>query len=78
MQPFKVHKGIVAPLDRQQLLPVEVELEDRGGEVMVTDAVIEQIDTSEHLQFHNIGEVKLKGFDHPTALCRAQIGDEED
>jgi class 3 adenylate cyclase len=41
--------------------------------VIVTDSVMEAIKTSDWLQFENIGEVKLKGFDQPRALCRAQI-----
>ncbi len=43
----------------------------RGGEVLVTDAVTNQVAGSEHLEFEDIGEVKLKGFDQPATLCRA-------
>jgi adenylate cyclase len=43
----------------------------RGGEVLVTDAVMRSIRDSAHLEFEDIGEVKLKGFDEPTRLCRA-------
>ncbi len=42
----------------------------RGGEVLVTDSVIEAVDAS-HLRFEPIGQVKLKGFDEPRQLCRA-------
>jgi adenylate cyclase len=42
----------------------------RGGEVLVTDAVAEAVDM-EHLEFEDIGNVKLKGFDEPRGLCRA-------
>ena len=49
----------------------------RGGEVIVTDAVMEHTKTSEWLRFDPIGEVKLKGFDEPTSLWRARISDEE-
>jgi class 3 adenylate cyclase len=42
----------------------------RGGEVLVTDAVVEAVDGSS-LQFDEIGQVKLKGFDEPAQLCRA-------
>ena len=43
----------------------------RGGEVLVTDSVVDAVRDSEHLEFENIGTVKLKGFDEPrTALPR--------
>ena len=45
----------------------------RGGEVLVTDSVIEQVSKSKHLTFEPIGQVKLKGFDTPRKLCRATI-----
>jgi adenylate cyclase len=45
----------------------------RGGEVIVTDAVVEQVAESDHLVFEGIGQVKLKGFDEPRQLCRATI-----
>jgi adenylate cyclase len=43
----------------------------RGGEVLVTDAVVQDIGKADHLDFEPIGEVKLKGFDEPQQLCRA-------
>jgi adenylate cyclase len=43
----------------------------RGGEVLVSGAVIEAIGRSPHLEFEEIGQVKLKGFDEPVELCRA-------
>jgi adenylate cyclase len=43
----------------------------RGGEVLVTDAVVEAVRGSAHLRFEGIGEVKLKGFDKPRRLCLA-------
>jgi adenylate cyclase len=43
----------------------------RGGEVLVTDAVVEAVGGSPHLRFEEIGQVKLKGFDQPRQLCRA-------
>jgi adenylate cyclase len=43
----------------------------RGGEVLVTDAVVEAVRGTPHLRFEGIGEVKLKGFDEPRRLCRA-------
>jgi adenylate cyclase len=42
----------------------------RGGEVLVTDTVVEQVGASS-LTFEGIGQVKLKGFDQPRQLCRA-------
>jgi adenylate cyclase len=43
----------------------------RGGEVLVTDAVVEQVSQAGRLTFEGIGQVKLKGFDEPRQLCRA-------
>jgi adenylate cyclase len=43
----------------------------RGGEVIVTDSVTEAV-TGAHLEFEDIGQVKLKGFNQPRTLCRAQ------
>jgi adenylate cyclase len=43
----------------------------RGGEVLVTDSVVEQVAASRELAFEGIGQVKLKGFDEPRQLCRA-------
>jgi adenylate cyclase len=45
----------------------------RGGEVLVTDSVIEAVKGSSHLAFEEIGQVKLKGFDEPRRLCRASL-----
>ena len=45
----------------------------RGGEVLVTDAVVERVAESEHLAFEPVGQVKLKGFDEPRVLCRATM-----
>jgi adenylate cyclase len=78
-----VHVGVMLYRDgdyfgREVNLAARVVARARGGEVIVTDAVMEQIQTSEWLAFEEIGEVKLKGFDEPTALCRAHIGDEDD
>jgi adenylate cyclase len=42
----------------------------RGGEVLVSDAVVEAVQGTEHLEFEDIGQVKLKGFDAPVGLCR--------
>jgi adenylate cyclase len=43
----------------------------RGGEVLVTDTVVDAVKGSSHLAFEPIGQVKLKGFSEPRALCRA-------
>jgi adenylate cyclase len=43
----------------------------RGGEVLVTDSVVEAVRSSSHLGFEEIGQVKLKGFDQPRRLLRA-------
>ena len=43
----------------------------RGGEVLVTDAVVDRVSESDHLVFEGVGQVKLKGFDEPRQLFRA-------
>jgi adenylate cyclase len=43
----------------------------RGGEVLLTDSVLDAVRDSTHLKFEPIGQVKLKGFDEPHQLCRA-------
>jgi adenylate cyclase len=43
----------------------------RGGEVLVSDAVVDAVNDVPHLSFEAIGDVKLKGFEHPRQLCRA-------
>ena len=43
----------------------------RGGEVLVSDAVIAAVSGAPHLSFEPIGQVKLKGFAEPRQLCRA-------
>jgi adenylate cyclase len=44
----------------------------RGGEVLVTDSVVEAVGSSDHLNLAVIGQVKLKGFDEPRQLYRAE------
>jgi adenylate cyclase len=56
---------------REVNLAARVVARARGGEVLVTDAVVEQVAESDHLAFEGIGQVKLKGFDEPRQLCRA-------
>jgi adenylate cyclase len=48
----------------------------RGGEVLVSDSVVEAVRSSPHLAFEEIGQVKLKGFDEPRQLCRASLREE--
>jgi adenylate cyclase len=71
-----IHRGAALYRDgdyfgREVNLAARVVARSRGGEVVVTDAVIEAVRRSPHLQFEEIGEVKLKGFDEPRTLCRA-------
>jgi adenylate cyclase len=73
-----VHYGAVLYRDgdyfgREVNLAARVVARARGGEVIVTDSVMEAVRTSEWLRFERIGTVKLKGFDEPRLLCRAQI-----
>jgi adenylate cyclase len=48
----------------------------RGGEVLVTDAVVDAVGGASHLRFEGIGSVKLKGFEEPRELCRATASEE--
>ena len=48
----------------------------RGGEVLVTDSVVEAVLAGSRLRFEPIGDVKLKGFDEPRQLCRASAREE--
>jgi adenylate cyclase len=73
-----VHTGVGLYRDgdyfgREVNLAARVVARARGGEVVVTDTVMEQVKNADHLQFEKIGDVKLKGFDEPRALCRAVI-----
>jgi adenylate cyclase len=43
-----------------------------GGEVLVTEAVVEAINESDFLRFDAIGEVVLKGFPEPISLYTAR------
>jgi adenylate cyclase len=77
-----IHYGVVLYRDgdyfgREVNLAARVVARARGGEVIVRDSVMEAVKTSEWLKFDEIGEVKLKGFDEPKALCRAQIDPDE-
>jgi adenylate cyclase len=72
-----VHTGVALYRDgdyfgRDVNLAARVVARARGGEVLVTDSVMDAVSRPEHLEFEPIGDVKLKGFDKPTSLCRAQ------
>jgi adenylate cyclase len=47
----------------------------RGGEVLVTGGVIDDVRERSHLRIDNIGQVKLKGFTEPRSLCRVATAD---
>jgi len=71
-----IHQGVTLYRDgdyfgRDVNLAARVVARARGGEVLVTNAVTGQVSESDHLEFEDIGEVKLKGFDQPAVLCRA-------
>jgi adenylate cyclase len=77
-----VHYGVVLYRDgdyfgREVNLAARVVARARGGEVIVTDSVVEAIRGADWLKFDNIGTVKLKGFDEPRLLCRAQIDSDD-
>jgi adenylate cyclase len=71
-----IHTGVTLYRDgdyfgRDVNLAARVVARARGGEVLASDAVVESMRQKEHLDFENIGQVKLKGFDEPVVLCRA-------
>ena len=73
-----IHAGVVLYRDgdyfgREVNLAARVVARARGGEVVVTDTVMDAVKEAGHLEFENIGDVKLKGFDEPRSLCRAII-----
>ena len=72
-----VHTGIALYRDgdyfgRDVNLAARVVARARGGEVLVSDSVMDEIRDDDHLEFENIGQVKLKGFDEPRSLCRVR------
>jgi adenylate cyclase len=71
-----IHRGPVIYRDgdyfgRDVNLASRVVARAQGGEVLVTDPVVEAVGQAPHLAFEDIGSVKLKGFDEPSKLCRA-------
>jgi adenylate cyclase len=55
---------------REVNLAARVVARARGGEVLVTDEVVEAVAPSGNLEFEGIGQVKFKGFDEPAQICR--------
>jgi adenylate cyclase len=47
----------------------------RGGEVLATGQVVDNLPDTAHLRIDNIGQVKLKGFTDPRSLCRVSTAD---
>jgi adenylate cyclase len=75
-----IHTGVALYRDgdyfgRDVNLAARVVARARGGEVLVSDSVMDEIRDDGHLQFENIGQVKLKGFDEPRSLCRVLARD---
>src|SRR4051812_4663835 len=60
---------------REVNLAARVVARARGGEVLVTGGVIEQLTDVAQLHIDQIGQVKLKGFNEPRSLCRVSAGD---
>ena len=56
---------------REVNLAARVVARARGGEVLITDSVRELVGRLAHLEFEDIGQVKLKGFSEPRMLSRA-------
>jgi adenylate cyclase len=74
-----MHYGAVLYRDgdyygREVNLAARVGARSAGGEVLVTQAVVEA--GSPHLRFERIGEVRLKGFSGPTELHLASARDD--
>jgi adenylate cyclase len=55
---------------REVNLAARVVARSRGGEVLVTGQVVEELGNHPHLRVDPIGQVKLKGFNEPRSLCR--------
>ena len=75
-----INSGLVLYRDgdyfgREVNLASRVVARARGGEVLVTGAVLEEVRERAHLRIDNIGQVKLKGFTDPRSLCRVAPAD---
>jgi adenylate cyclase len=71
-----IHRGYAIYRDgdyfgRDVNLAARVVARARGSEVLITDAVREAVEGLRHLEFEDIGQVKLKGFNEPHLLSRA-------
>jgi adenylate cyclase len=71
-----IHQGYAIYRDgdyfgRDVNLAARVVARARGGEVLVTEAIMKAAADREHLAFESIGSVKLKGFDEPVRIGRA-------
>jgi adenylate cyclase len=60
---------------REVNLAARVVARARGGEVLASSSVVDQLTETAHLQIDNIGQVKLKGFKEPRSLCRVARAD---
>src|SRR5213078_1273605 len=60
---------------REVNLAARVVARARGGEVLVTGQVLDELRERGHLKIDNIGQVKLKGFTEPRSLCRVSTAD---
>jgi adenylate cyclase len=75
---FGIHFGTALYRDgdyygREVNLASRIVARARGGEVLVSDSVVELVRDASELGFEGIGQVKLKGFDEPRRLCRASL-----
>jgi adenylate cyclase len=75
-----VNAGLVLYRDgdyygREVNLASRVVARARGGEVLVTGQVLDELRDHSHLRVDSIGQVKLKGFTEPRALCRVSTAD---
>jgi adenylate cyclase len=75
-----INSGLVLYRDgdyfgREVNLASRVVARARGGEVLVTGQVIDEVRDRSHLRVDSIGQVKLKGFTDPRSLCRVATAD---
>jgi adenylate cyclase len=75
-----INSGLVLYRDgdyfgREVNLASRVVARARGGEVLVTGQVLDDVRDQAHLHIDNIGQVKLKGFSEPRSLCRVSSAD---
>jgi adenylate cyclase len=75
-----INSGLVLYRDgdyfgREVNLASRVVARARGGEVLATGQVLDEVRDRAHLKVDSIGQVKLKGFTEPRALCRVSTAD---